>query len=71
MKNETPAQVFSCEFCKIARNSFFREHIRWLFLKKETTVRTSRIFLYSIWTGFSDITSADGNRDLGAGNMVS
>ena len=26
MKNETLAQVFSCEFCKIRKNTFFAEH---------------------------------------------
>ena len=25
---ETLAQVFSCEFCKISKNSFFTEHLR-------------------------------------------
>ena len=27
-KKETLAQVFSCEFCKIYRNTFFTEHLR-------------------------------------------
>ena len=27
IKIETLAQVFSCEFCKIAKNTFFTEHI--------------------------------------------
>ena len=26
------AQVFSCEFCKISKNTFFTEHLRWLLL---------------------------------------
>ena len=26
LKNETPAQVFLCKFCKIRKNSFFAEH---------------------------------------------
>ena len=26
---ETPAQVFSCEFCKAFKNTFFTENIRW------------------------------------------
>ena len=26
-KKETPAQVFSCEFCEISRNTFFTEHL--------------------------------------------
>ena len=28
IKKETPAQVFSCEFCEILRNTFFTEHFR-------------------------------------------
>ena len=27
LKKETPAQVFSCEFCKIFKNSFFTKHL--------------------------------------------
>ena len=27
---ETPAQVFSCEFCEIFKNTFFKENTRWL-----------------------------------------
>ena len=26
---ETPAQVFSCEFCEAFKNTFFAEHLRW------------------------------------------
>ena len=28
VKKETPAQVFSCEFCEIYWNTFFTEHLR-------------------------------------------
>ena len=28
----TPTQVLSYEYCKIVRNSFFTEHLRWLLL---------------------------------------
>ena len=28
------AQVFSCEFCKICKNTFFIEYLWWLILKK-------------------------------------
>ena len=31
---ETPTQVFSCEYCKIFKNSFFIEHLWWLLLKR-------------------------------------
>ena len=27
IKKETLAQVFSCEFCKISKNTFFTEHL--------------------------------------------
>ena len=29
---EAPTQVFSCEYCKIFKNTFFTEHLRWLLL---------------------------------------
>ena len=29
---ETPTQVFSCEYCKVFKNRFFIEHLRWLLL---------------------------------------
>ena len=29
-RKETPTQVFSCEYCKIFKNTFFAEHLRWL-----------------------------------------
>ena len=31
LKKET-LQVFSCEFCQIFQNTFFTEHLLWLFL---------------------------------------
>ena len=31
-QKETPTQVFSCKYCKIFKNSFFVEHLRWLLL---------------------------------------
>ena len=32
IKKETLAQVFSCEFCEIFKNTFFVEHVWWLLL---------------------------------------
>ena len=29
---EAPTQVFSCEYCKIFKYTFFTEHLRWLLL---------------------------------------
>ena len=34
IEKETLAQVFSCEFWEISKNSFFTEHFRWLLLKR-------------------------------------
>ena len=34
IKKEALAQVFSCEFCEISKNTFFTEHLRWLLLKR-------------------------------------
>ena len=33
IKTETPTQVFSCEFSKNFKNTFFMKHLRWLPLK--------------------------------------
>ena len=32
IKKETLAQVFSCEFRKISKNTYFKEHLWWLLL---------------------------------------
>ena len=32
IKNEILAQVFSCEFCEISKNTFFTEHLRTILL---------------------------------------
>ena len=41
---ETLAQVFSCEFCEISKNTFFIEHLWWLLLWfRETYPEPSRI----------------------------
>ena len=42
IKKETLAQVFSCEFCEIAKNAFLTEHLRWLLL---ILVPTDALFL--------------------------
>ena len=34
IKKETQAQRFSCEFCKISKNTFFIEHFCWLLLDR-------------------------------------
>ena len=35
IKKKTLAQMFSCEFCEISKNSFFTEHLRWLLLDQK------------------------------------
>ena len=32
LKKKALAQVFSCKFCEILKNTFFTEHLWWLFL---------------------------------------
>ena len=61
-KKETLAQVFSCEFCEISKNTFFTEHLWWLLLRlfKCSFLFTfivkfytlDRLFLGSRWTCF-------------------
>ena len=43
IKKETLAQVFSCEFCKILRPPFLKEHLRWQLL-------TFTLLIFSIWS---------------------
>ena len=31
-EKESLAQMFSCEFCEISKNTFFTEHLLWLLL---------------------------------------
>ena len=38
IKNEALAQMFSCEFCKISKNTFFYKHLWWLLLKIEKSL---------------------------------
>ena len=38
LKKETLAQLFSCKFCKIFKNTFFTEHLRQLLLYLEKIV---------------------------------
>ena len=33
LKKESLAQVFSCEFCEISKNTFLTEHLWWLLLE--------------------------------------
>ena len=64
IKKETLAQMFSCEFCEISKNTFFTEHV-WatasvlirlrqqlllkIFIKKETLVQVFSCEFYEIF----------------------
>ena len=59
IKKETLAQVLSCEFCEISKNTFFKEHMRWLLLSfvnclgylswHKSNARELRRSLYLLW----------------------
>ena len=44
IKKETLAQVFSCEFCEISKNTFFKEHVS----------ATASLFSYELCKIFKD-----------------
>ena len=44
VKKETPVQMFSCEFFKISRNTFFTEHLLWLLLNSKSCFLKISIF---------------------------
>ena len=39
IKKETLPQVFSCEFCKISKDTFFTEHL-WMSASEETMMES-------------------------------
>ena len=45
--------MFSCEFCKISKTTFFTEHLRWAeacnFIKKETLAQVFSCEFYKIF----------------------
>ena len=43
---ETLAQVFSCELCEISKNTFFMQHLCWLLLNVEHSVKKSQDVLH-------------------------
>ena len=51
----TLTQVFSCEFCKIFKNSFFTEYIRANASDNKNLLRTSVIFRAAIFNSFMTI----------------
>ena len=54
LKKETLAQVFSCEFCEISKNTFFTEHLRAkvvqiLYLSHDLILELLKSFLFSFY----------------------
>ena len=43
---ENPANVLSCEYCEIFKNSFFIEHLGWLLLEDQGYGHSSEFYLY-------------------------
>ena len=48
IKKETPPQVFSCEFLKNFKNTFFIENLRWQFLQS-SSFTSGKIWLSRKW----------------------
>ena len=48
IKKETLAQVFSCDFCEISKNTFVTEHLRWLLLIKQSRWQLIRQLFYKV-----------------------
>ena len=46
IEKETPAQVFSCEFCEIFKNTFFIEHSWWLILTSVVQCDYDKLYTY-------------------------
>ena len=53
IKRETLAQVFSCEFCKISKNTFFTEHLWWLLLLLDHALAITFIVSEGFLTSFN------------------
>ena len=48
IKKETLAQVFSCEFCEISKNTFFTEHLRMTASASVLTTKSVFLFVYLV-----------------------
>ena len=52
-KKEILAQLFSCEFCEILKNTFFTEHLRWLLLHLTIVERLDKkgksVIFFELW----------------------
>ena len=54
---KTLAQVFSCEFCEISKNIFFKEHLCWLLLSIPEILNNISIIVIIISFPISSIIS--------------
>ena len=48
IKEETLTEVFSCPFCEIFTNTFFREHLRWLLLHISVKISQNSLLVFGI-----------------------
>ena len=50
-KLATTAKMFSCEFCEIFKISFFKEHLRWLYLNSyhSTGTKSEKLIICNIF----------------------
>ena len=51
INKEILAQVFSCEFCKISKNTFFTEHL-WVTASEGNLQKTTSAFLETVFRGY-------------------
>ena len=49
IKQETLAQVFSCEFCEISKNTFFVKYLRCVLLKNFIIFPAKKLILKHLW----------------------
>ena len=45
-------RCFSGEFCEISKNTFFPEHLRWLFLKSKIMIMTMDRDIYFMYVSY-------------------
>ena len=60
IKNKTLAQVFSCEFCEIFKNTFFTEDLRRLLLFFKTKI-TENANVKNLW--IKDLSNLSNNEN--------
>ena len=61
VRKETPTQVFSCEYCKTFKNTFYSEHLQWLLLYNEILQK----YLFNFFSHrLTSYESEKNNRDI-------